>query len=599
MCGITGFINLDKCPADPLIIRRMTTAVSHRGPDGQGIKLMSHVALGHRRLAIIDPRLGSQPMTDAARKIWITYNGELYNFKLLKGELSRAGLMFRTQSDTEVILAAYQRWGPGCVHHFRGMFAFAIWDREKDLLFLARDPLGIKPLFYFKTSSVFVFASEIQGLTAHPEFSSHPDLEALDEFLCLQYIRAPKTAFLHLKKLPPAHTLIVKSSGNLTLNRYWQPDFTNKLYLPIAAWTEKLEAAIEDSVRAHLVSDVPFGALLSGGLDSSLVVSQMSRMLSSPVETFSIGFKESGYSELTFARLVAKKFHTHHHESLVSADSLSILPDLVRHFGEPFGDSSAIPMYYLARMVKKNVSMALSGDGGDELFAGYPIYADWQQIGISGLINSVRQTLRFRRKIITGSSFHNWLGLINYFPFSYRQQLWRADIYRPKDYLSSEWRKLFQSSQKYSLVNQAQFMDLNTYLPSDILPKTDIAAMSFGLEVRTPLVDHQLLETVSQIPQDFLMDNAGNGKLVLKQLLTRYFPRNFINRPKRGFAIPIRQWLSKPLTIRKITDRLLGSSSHLKTYFREEGIRHVIEVNPDQRLWMLLFLDEWLHQNRL
>src|SRR5437588_7956058 len=392
MCGIAGIIRWQPAALQPDEIDRMTSAISHRGPDGVGFLRRDGVALGHRRLAIIDPELGHQPMADEEENLWVIYNGEMYNFPELRDELAGRGHRFVTRSDTEVVIHAYQEWGPECVRRFRGMFAFALADFRKRKLLLARDHFGIKPLYYRVAKYYLAFASELSALRRVDADPPHGNLEAVDYFLRFQYIPTPHTIYRDTFKLPPANYLMVDFDGNVEgPTRYWDLRFKPRHGLSDQQWEAEAAEVIHDSVKAHLISDVPFGVFLSGGTDSSIVASEMSRILKEPVQAFSIGFQEKQYSEVPYAEQVAEQCHINLRTEFVQEDMLAILPELIAHYGEPFGDSSAVATWYVSRLARERVPMVLSGDGGDEGFAGYDNYERWLDIG---LLNQARSSVR-------------------------------------------------------------------------------------------------------------------------------------------------------------------------------------------------------------
>jgi asparagine synthase (glutamine-hydrolysing) len=611
MCGIIGIINLEKEPVSSRLLDEMTSSLSHRGPDETGVWKNGFVGLGHKRLSIIDLQTGKQPMRDKSGNVWITYNGELYNFVELKQELIAKGHSFRTNSDTEVILYSYIEWGDNCVERFRGMFAFGILDLTKKRLFLARDQLGIKPLVYLSTGSCFAFSSEIQALRCLDNIPLDLDLQAIDQYLFLQYIPAPLTIYKHMKKLPPAHRMSISFDGKISgPERYWDLKFEPDFSLDESEWIEALEKVLYDSVKAHLVSDVPFGAFLSGGIDSTAIVTYMAQILNSPVKTFSIGFGEEEFNELHYAEVVAKRCETDHHVEIVKPDALKILPKLVKHYGEPFGDSSALPTYYVSKMARKHVPMVLSGDGGDEAFAGYNTYRGWIQW------LKFHRTPYWKKVLYPAASFifpkrypkrtpetKNWFRQINYFPNEHRRELWRGE-YRDIPGLPIE---VFENESKntvnYSAVNKVQYMDLKTYLPFDILTKVDIASMLNSLEVRTPLVDVRVFEFAAAIPEHYNMSknskNEYEGKLLLKKLLKKYYPGNFLHRSKMGFSVPIQKWFGSPDNLQKnILERIVQKDSLINEFFCPGQIAKLVESQAYTLLWLLLFLEEWLYQNK-
>ncbi len=610
MCGIAGILNTNGAPVSRDVLSAMTTTLAHRGPDGFGLELRDSVGLGHRRLAIIDLAGGQQPLSNEDGQVWITFNGEIYNYRELRAELESKGHSFRTHSDTETIVHAYEEWGDSCVERLRGMFAFAIMDWRRRRLFLARDQLGIKPLYYFQNTRCFAFASELQALRHVPGFPAELDLQAIDEYLWLQYIPAPRTAFRGVKKLSTGQRLSISFDGQLAgPEEYWRLDFAAKQHRTEAEWIEALEATLRDSVRAHLVSDVPFGAFLSGGVDSSAVVAYMAQILEQPVRTFSIGFDEVEFNELEYAAKAAQRWGTEHHVELVKPDALAILPRLVRHYGEPFGDSSAVPTYYVCQMARRFVPMVLSGDGGDEAFGGYDSYRAWlgwlNYDGVSlprQILHRLKQAahMNFQPRRPTLAA---WLEFMYYLNVPQRQSLWRREYQSFCPSPLEQFEREFARAKRYTDGNKAQSLDFKTYLPNDILTKVDVASMMHGLEVRTPLVDVRVAEFAATIPESFCLarDDQGEweGKRLLKQAMQKYYPPEFLRRPKKGFAVPLTKWFAPDGPLRgEIQERLTGGHSPLHELFEPAGISALLQANASGPLWLLLFLDEWLRQNK-
>jgi asparagine synthase (glutamine-hydrolysing) len=611
MCGIAGILNIDNTPVSSHLLDGMTQSLTHRGPDGSGIQIWDKVGIGHRRLAIIDVKGGNQPLSNEDGLVWITYNGEIYNYRDLRNQLEGRGHVFRTQSDTETIVHAYEEWEDDCVKHLRGMFSFAIVDMRQSRLFLARDHLGIKPLYYAHCQNFFAFASELQALKQLPDLRPELDLEAMDQYLWLQYIPAPKTIYRQVRKLPPAHHMAVTFGGKMKgPQEYWQLKFKPDHTRTESEWVETFEAVLRDSVRAHLVSEVPFGAFLSGGVDSSAVVAFMAQTLEQAVNTFTIGFQEEDFSEIDFAKQVADQWHTEHHTEIVKPDALAILPDLVRHYGEPFGDSSALPTFYLSRMARQFVPMVLSGDGGDESLAGYDSYRSWMRWleydstpRWKQRLRPIAQTLLPKRYPPHRPTLRNWLQFIEYTRFSQRSALWRPEFQNVQSNTLETFEQEFMRTSDESPSHIAQHMDLKTYLPYDILTKVDVASMMHGLEVRTPLVDVQVVEFASTLPQSMTLrrNEKGDweGKWLMKKLLERFYPSPFLNRRKMGFAVPLQKWFAPEGPLRKeLEDRLLGADSPLSQFFLPRGIVQLFGRSAPGPLWLLLFLDEWLRQNQ-
>lgn len=613
MCGIAGYINFDQTPVDQRDLASMVNSISHRGPDGEGMEVRHNVGIGHRRLAIIDLATGQQPIFNEDGQVAVTFNGEIYNYQELVKQLEAQGHIFLTRSDTEVIVHAWEEWGKACVERFRGMFAFAIVDWHKRVIFVARDHLGIKPLYYLHNSDRFAFASELQAFHCLPDLQLKLDLQAIDQYLLLKYIPAPRTAFQEIRKLPPAHSLTITFDGKVSgPEEYWRLEFRPDYRRSEAEWLEALDNVLRDSVRAHLVSDVPFGAFLSGGVDSSAVVAYMAQILEKPVRTFSIGFEEMEFNELEYARKVADQWQTEHHVEIVRPDALKILPQLVKHYGEPFGDSSAIPTYYVCQMARSSVPMVLSGDGGDEAFAGYNFYRRWLRwLAYEDTPGSAwRQKLRVVAERLMPARYPprkptltNWLHQRTFASTQRRQALWRAEyqsvLTAPIDIFEQE----FARTDGYSECNIAQHMDIKSYLPYDILTKVDVASMSHGLEVRTPITDVRVIEFAATIPESLNIQrnggSKGDGKVLLKKVMQRYYPVDFLQRPKMGFGVPIQKWFAPDGALRqKIQERLLDPNSALLEFFEPTMISRLLAKNSIRPLWRMLFLEEWLRQNK-
>ncbi len=606
MCGIAGIFRTERPVTEPEVTR-MTDAIRHRGPDGSGVKLFAKGAIGHRRLSIIDLETGKQPMTNEDETIWITFNGEIYNFQELYVQLKSAGHVFKTRSDTEVIVHGYEQWGTDILKKLRGMFAFSIVDTKKEIVFSARDHFGIKPFFYLKTDKCFAFASELQALKKVEGFTYEPDLKAVDEYLWLQYIPAPKTVFKNIYKLKPAHYVVYHFNGKLEEPKeYWNVDYNKKQIKTEKEWLHELDSVLKKSVEAHLVSDVPFGAFLSGGIDSTLVVSYMAKILKQPVKTFSIGFEEQDFNELEYSNLAAKTYKTDHYTEIVRPNALEILPTLVKHYGEPYGDSSAIPTYYVCQLARKHVTMVLSGDGGDECFAGYGSHLAWMQYdprnyreGWKRKYYDQLQAL-FPSKFEKRDSLKRWFGHIQYLPIQDRSELWKEEYKENVNIEMPIFNELMREAKNYSMANKVQYLDMKTYMNYDILTKVDVASMVHSLESRTPLIDKDVWEFAASIPEEFNI-NTNNaekkwqGKMLLKKLLGRDFKDDFIYRKKMGFGVPLSKWFAAQGELREVLqDYLLSSNSQILHYFDKKKIEKLIEQNFTGPLWLLLFLEEWL-----
>jgi asparagine synthase (glutamine-hydrolysing) len=611
MCGIFGTIRLDgTANRDEALVRQGSDLLRHRGPDGEGIVQHGVVCFGHRRLAIIDLEAGAQPMWSADDGALITYNGELYNYKALRDELARRGSRFRTNSDTEVLVAAYQQWGEDCLSRLRGMYAFAAYDAQRGQVLLARDRPGEKPLFYTVRNGRLAFSSELEPLfrTFGP---FRLNLDAMDEYLAWQYVPAPATIYQDVFCLPPAHRLTIDlRSGKVTQDRYWQLTFREDHSLTEAEWESRIAAKIREAVESRLVSDVAFGAFLSGGVDSSLVVGCMADALREPVRTFSIGYAEQEYSELPFAREVAEICGTQHLETLLGAEALDEMPRLVRHYGQPFADSSMIPTFNVSRLARAQVKMVLSGDGGDEGFGGYNTYegilssdggyADAGRTTVAGLGRKFLGELLGRSAPVAVATpladLHE--RYYRHFSLDDRQALYRPEYQAwARDRVES--RRAILHSTSTPALSRLQLVDVLTYLPHDVLTKVDIASMAMSLEVRAPLLDHELLEMAATLPVELRLKPTLAGftkKYLMKQVALRRFPAHVIERPKRGFGLPMGHWLGARRAM--LAERLTRSEA-LATYFSRERMAalvaaHTASADQSARLWNLLVLDEWL-----
>jgi asparagine synthase (glutamine-hydrolysing) len=620
MCGIAGIMRWNGMVPEQSEIERMTAAVAHRGPDGVGILRRDNLALGHRRLAIIDPELGQQPMSNEDETLWITYNGEMYNYLELKEELRQKGHQFVTNSDTEVAIHAYQEWGVDCLKKFRGMFAFALADFRTRKLFLARDHFGIKPLYYRIGKDYVAFASELAALREVDDAVPTGSLWALELYLRYLYIPTPHTIYHDVYKLPPSSYLLADFDGPLGEPvKYWDINFRAENGTSVQRWEEQAEAVISDSVKAHLVADVPFGVFLSGGIDSSLVALKMSQILERPVKAFSIGFKEEQYSELAFARQVAERCGIELHTEVVEDNSLDFLPELIAHYGEPFGDSSAIPTWHVSRLAREHVPMVLSGDGGDEGFAGYGSYAYWLgrdpvRRTWSDLPRSPRASFYWARQglrnRLTRGSWHDlaeWESTFCFVTEQGRRALWRPEYQSFIGRGCEIFEEADRNARRNDRVAYAQYLDFQTYLPCDILTKVDVASMYHGLEVRTPLIDVRVLELAARLPLDQRLGRNGSSELVpkylLKKILGRTFPAEFIHRKKQGFAIPRDVWFRPGQPARKLLEAvLLDRASRLREFFNPQEIQLQLDIHNEDRdnsnaLWALLVLGLWLAQN--
>lgn len=621
MCGICGKVNRDPdSPVDEGTLRRMAKALAHRGPDSEGFFVNDHVGLAHRRLAIIDLSPdATQPMSNEDGSIWIVFNGEIYNFHELRDALIRKGHSFRSRIDTEVIVHLYEDLGPEALRALRGMFALAIWDANHRQLLLARDRLGKKPLFYFAGPSSFAFASELQSLLEDPSVPRVPDLEAIRYYLTYRYVPSPYSAFQGIRKLPPAHYLLLKD-GQLRLNRYWTLHYAEKSHEPEEVLSERLRGSLEEAVRLRMISDVPIGAFLSGGLDSSAVVALMSRLSGAPVKTFSIGFEEDAFSELPYARSIARRFGTDHHEFVVKPDAVSILPLLVRHFGEPFADSTAVPQYYLSKLAREHVTVVLAGDGGDEAFGGYDRYVATLATrptdripsplrnGLAGVIRRLSKfplstpfllrTSRFLRAL-SDDPQRRYARWVSHFDLQQQAVLFSSAFLKQVRGIDPERLVLdvYQQTDATHLLDATLDVDVRTYLPDDLLVKVDITSMANSLEVRAPFLDHPLMEMAASLPPSLKIQGLEK-KYLLKRAMADLLPVEILNRPKQGFIVPIDHWFRHDLQ-EMAYDTLLDPRSLGRGYFRPEVVRRLLDEhvrgvqNFHRQLWNLLMLELW------
>lgn len=619
MCGIAGAVALQG-QVDPEWVRGMVDAQRHRGPDGEGMWADDRCVLGHRRLAVIDlSDAGCQPMTNEDGTVRVTFNGEIYNFRSLRDELSALGHRFCTQTDTEVIVHGYEQWGAECLHRLRGMFAFAVWDQRRRCLLLARDRLGKKPLFYAHTDDRFLFASELQALLAGPGVARDVDLEALDAYLSWGYIPAPKTGFRSISKLPPAHYLVLDTAGTAATaveqRRYWSLAYAPKLRLSEADAAERLRELMTEAVRLRMISDVPLGAFLSGGIDSSVVVGLMSQLSAEPVKTFSIGLEEPSFNELEHARRIAERCGTDHHEFVVRPDTAAVLPQLVRHYGEPYADSSAIPTFYVSQLARRHVTVALNGDGGDESFAGYKRYRANQlaerlaripggRAAVATLKGRLPHSIDPRNhlqrvdRLLTRPMAARYAKWSSYFDEEDKAVLctdqFRDQVQgqRPADWFES----LFVETRGLDPADAGMAVDVQSYLPYDLMVKVDIASMANSLESRSPFLDTEVMEFAARLPVH-LKVRRGHTKYLVTRAFADLLPEENVRRRKMGFGVPVGQWFRGPLR-ELLRDCLLSSQSTARGYFRPVEVGRLVDAHLDGRdhtplLWTLLMLELW------
>jgi asparagine synthase (glutamine-hydrolysing) len=620
MCGICGKINFNSKPIDEGLIRLMSGVLSHRGPNDEGAYIDGNIGLGHRRLSIIDlSEAARQPMHNEDKSIWIVFNGEIYNFRELRKDLEARGHRFISKSDTEVIIHLYEERGIDCVKDLRGMFAFAVWDKNRQRLFLARDRAGKKPLHYALRSDSLIFASEIKSILKDPTVSLQVDRNALDLYLAYQYVPAARTIFSGIRKLPPAHILVCEG-GRTRIEPYWRLLYGNKIKMGEAECAKRLMDLLTEATQMRLISDVPLGAFLSGGIDSSAVVAIMSRLSAQPVKTFSIGFNEQSFNELKFSRIIAKLFHTDHHEYMVKPDLIDILPKLIWHFNEPFGDPSAIPTYYLSKMARNEVTVALSGDGGDESFGGYQRYAANRLFNLYCLIpHNLRRIIALALRVLPESTRKKdfvkrlkrftaatdfsrelrYAYLVSLFDSGLRDRLYTQDFktrlngMEAGDYICDA----YSHADTGDFLDSTLHVDVLTYLPNDLLVKVDIASMANSLEVRSPFLDHKLMEFAASIPSNLKLKGM-TCKYILKEALAKVIPPKILQRQKCGFGVPIGSWLRGELKD-YACEILLSNTCLRRGYFRDTALKGMLDehisgrIDHGHRLFSLINLELW------
>jgi asparagine synthase (glutamine-hydrolysing) len=623
MCGITGIVRNDGNAVDEVLLARMCAAIRHRGPDDDGFYVNGPVGLAMRRLSIIDLKGGHQPIHNQDRTAWIVFNGEIYNYLELREKLEKLGHTFYTNSDTEAIVHAYDRYGSDCVKHLRGMFAFAIWNESAQELFLARDRVGKKPLLYAQVKAQFIFASEFSSLLLHPDLIRDIDPTALDYYLSFMCVPAPLTAYKAIKKLEPGHTLRWRK-GETRIERYWQPDFSSKLKISEEEAGERTLEILRDAVRVRMMSEVPLGAFLSGGIDSSAVVALMSEQSSKPIKTFSIGFEEQDFSELQHARRIAEHVGADHNEFIVRPDALEVLPLLVKHYGEPYADSSAIPTYYVARETRKHVTVALNGDGGDESFAGYERYAAMQLaqkyhrlpallresvvkqfVDLIPTSETSRSRLRDAKRFLQAASLpksERYLRWVSVFDGNAKRELYSENFSNSTANVHSgglldPW---FTRANGTGIVDAALEADIMTYLPNDLLVKVDIATMAVSLEARSPFLDHHVIEFAASLPEKLKLRGLTT-KYLLKRVLRKLLPAENLERRKMGFGVPIGHWFRGKLQP-FLRETILSEKALNRGLFRPQEINRLVELHTrserdySPQLWTLLMLELWFNE---
>lgn len=620
MCGIVGILQLDGQEHEDALreqVGRMNDCITHRGPDEAGIWTHGPIALAMRRLSIIDLACGQQPMCNEDETVWIVFNGEIYNFPELREQLETQGHQFRTHSDTETIVHAYEEWGRDCPKYLRGMFAFAIYDLKTQTLFIARDRVGKKPLLYTQAGGQFLFASEFQAILANTHVPRRVNFKAIDSFLATSVIPAPMTGFEDIWKVPPAHTLTLHR-GEIEIERYWSLDFTQKLKISEDDAATELLARLEDAVRVRMISEVPLGAFLSGGIDSSAIVGMMARLSDKPVKTFSIGFKEKAYSEVDHARRIAEMYGTDHTEVIVEPNAIDILPTLVRHYGEPYADSSAVPTFYVSQITRKHVTVALNGDGGDELFAGYERHramriAETVPNGVLKLGAAAGSLLpanpdfrsksaRLKRLLQAAAQTRpqRYLQWISAFSSAQKDDLYTPGFRQKSGFPAVQpAEKWLLDNPHLNIIDACLLTDTNTYLPDDLLAKVDITSMANSLEARSPFLDTPLMEWAAQLPPQFKL-HKSTSKWILRKALSEggIVPRENMERPKMGFGVPIRHWFHDEMK-ESLFDTVLSERALARGYFEPNALKRIVDEHLSgasdhaYRLWALLMLELW------
>ncbi len=623
MCGICGVVSQSE-PVSPELIEGMISVLRHRGPDDRGRyespgKGAPYAALGHSRLSIIDLETGHQPMPNEDGSVWVVFNGEIYNFQELRHDLTKRGHVFRTKSDTEVLVHLYEEEGEECVRELRGMFAFAIWDERERKLMLARDRLGQKPLYYASSADRFVFASEIKAIVQDGKVPRRLNPEGLHHFLTYQYVPHPHTMFEGISKLPPGHLLVLRD-GKATIRRYWELPQPRPVKGPFRDWCEELREILEECVRLRLVSDVPVGAFLSGGIDSSITVGLMSRLVETPVRTFAIGFDDPSYDETDYAARVAKGFGTEHRVFQVRPDAAEVLPKLVWHYDEPFGDSSAIPTYYVSLHTSRHVKVGLTGDAGDECFLGYPRYVAakiaslvdavpwarkflfsewlWTRFPAPARLKSKRNRMKKLALGVSKEPIDRYLSWISAFDEKEKRAVYTNGLAGELSGVdSTDFLRSLYARFEGDFVQRTAMVDLSSYLPCDLLTKVDLASMANSLETRSPFLDHKLVEFAATIPTGYKL-RRFRTKHVLREAFKDILPGEVITRGKMGFGVPIARWFREELRD-LASDVLLSRQAVERGYFRKEAVsgliaRHVGGVEDNAyKLWCLLLFELW------
>jgi asparagine synthase (glutamine-hydrolysing) len=582
----------------------MRSAIKHRGPDDFGVRVDGNVGLGFNRLSIIDLSGGHQPMSNEDGTVWIVFNGEIYNFEELRRELQQRGHRFQTRSDTETIVHAWEEYGERCVERLRGMFAFAIWDSRQRILFAARDRLGIKPFYFFQSSSTFAFASEMKALLELPEVPREIDEESLAQYLFHRYVIAPRTMLKQIFKLEPGHSLTVRESG-VTKSRYWELPLTEPRKISEDDALAEFGSLMDETMRQHLVADVGLGAFLSGGLDSSSVVAWMSKLGVRDIKTFSIGY-DSPESELPFARIVADRFGTDHHELLLTPTGFrDTLPEIVAHMDEPVGNEASLPLFLVAQFARKKVTVALSGEGADEILGGYDIYRRMIAYETLNRVPLAATAARALKPFAGQGKLHKYIAMIG-LPVE-RRYNGVSRVFSPEQVSAllksrtpdpSPLPELYRRSEKLPILARMNYLDLKTWLPDDLLVKADRMSMAASLELRVPFLDHRVVEFAFQLPTN-LKVRGSTGKYLLKKYMEKFLPREIVYRPKKGFPVPVKKWLRNDLS-GFARETLLASGGAAASFFSTAQLERVLDAHQyrdcSHQLYPLLVFEQWHRQ---
>ncbi len=631
MCGIVGIINLDGRPEiNRSLLNDMNQSQLHRGPDEGNLHIETGIGLGHRRLSIIDLSTGQQPLANEDGSVIVTYNGEIYNFNELRDELLTHGHQFKTHSDTEVIVHAWEQWGEACVTRFRGMFAFCVWDRNRQIAFIARDRLGIKPIYYAELENQqFIFASELKALKIHPQLNREIDPYAVEEYFTLGYIPEPRSIYRQVKKLEPGHSLLIslkeKEKENIKLKQYWDLKFDVSVQGSEQEIANELIEKLKEATKIRMVSEVPIGAFLSGGVDSSAIVAIMANLSDKPVNTCAIGFDHQAFDETHYAESVAKQYKTHHHQEQVNSDDFQLIDQLINFYDEPYADSSALPTYQVCKLARKNVTVALSGDGGDENLAGYRrqrLHMNEEKIRsllpysvrkpVFGTLGALYPKMDWAPQFFRGKTTFQALG--RHSAEAYMHSVSVSSAEQRQQLFSPQLKKQLQGYQTVEVFNRhakncssdsalslIQYLDFKTYLTGDILTKVDRASMANSLEVRVPILDHKLVEWIAKISPTFKL-KGSEGKYIFKKSLEPYLSDDILYRKKMGFSVPISNWFRNELKdeIRDVilSDEMLSSGLFNQSTLKAMLDQHQVgqkEFSP--QLWSLMMFSKFLQVN--